>query len=412
LRVALVSPLPPSISGIADYTIDVARSLQDRHRIELFFDQDDVAPSSFPAFPVSELPTRPRDVVIYQMGNGPAHDFMYDWIERVPGIVVLHDLVLHHSFARRFLESVDARAYAADPSDGEKRIRAEAQHDRYEAAVETIYPGHGRRLREAFLNSSGDLLPYAFPLFEPAMKGALAIGAHNAFMVEAIRSACPTLSCVQVAMPVEASSTTPASVAALRSRLGLSPDDPVIGTFGLVTREKRIETVARGVARVAAHHPSLRWLIVGEAADRAWLEATLRKAGVRERTIVAGRLAADEFAAALELSTGVVHLRYPTARETSAALLRALVQGRPTIVSDIANQAEIPEDAVLRVDPADEEGDLARAIDRLLRDPSAAREMGERARAFAAREHSPAKTLETYDRLLNSVDAHYSQAPA
>ena len=56
----------------------------------------------------------------------------------------------------------------------------------------------------------------------------------------------------------------------------------------------------------------------------------------------------------------MVHLRYPTARETSAALLRVLAQGRPVIVSDIANQKEIPDEVVRRVDPVDEEGDLTR----------------------------------------------------
>ena len=62
------------------------------------------------------------------MGNAPAHDFMYGWMERVPGAVVLHDLVLHHSFARRFLESPESQAYAKDPGSHEKRLEAEKAH--------------------------------------------------------------------------------------------------------------------------------------------------------------------------------------------------------------------------------------------------------------------------------------------
>jgi len=104
----------------------------------------------------------------------------------------------------------------------------------------------------------------------------------------------------------------------------------------------------------------------------------------------------------------VVHLRYPTARETSAALLRVMAQGRPVIISAIANQSEIPEGAVRRIDPVDEEGELARSLDALLRNPAAARSMGERARLFVEDAHSGPRTRQTYERLLKSLAPHYS----
>ena len=67
----------------------------------------------------------------------------------------------------------------------------------------------------------------------------------------------------------------------------------------------------------------------------------------------------------IEAADIVVHLRYPTARETSAALLRVLAQGRPAVISDVDNFAEIPDDAVVRADTSDEEGAVTRAILRL-----------------------------------------------
>ena len=65
-----------------------------------------------------------------------------------------------------------------------------------------------------------------------------------------------------------------------------------------------------------------------------------------------------------------VHLRYPTARETSAALLRVLAQGRPTIVSDLEHLSDLPHDAVVRADVADEEGEVTRALLRLAESPA------------------------------------------
>lgn len=115
-----------------------------------------------------------------------------------------------------------------------------------------------------------------------------------------------------------------------------------MGCFGLVTREKRIETVARAVRRISELHPNVRLLLAGQVSDPSWLEALLDRTGMTARTVVAGRLAGDEFAAAMEAADLVIHLRYPTARETSAALLRVMAQGRPVVISDIANQSEIP----------------------------------------------------------------------
>ncbi len=412
MRLAIVSPLPPSPTGIADYTLDVVRSLAKDHAIDLFHDADEVSAAvDAPAFPIRDLPARVAsqayEVVIYQMGNAPAHDFMYEWMKRVPGAVVLHDLVLHHSYARRYLESPDSLAYAADPSSGEKREKAEKQHRSYREAIEAVYPGRGEGLKDAQLNSSGDLLPYAFPLFEPALEGARSAGAHNSFMVEAIRNARPDLPCVELAMPVEPGVVEPARLAALRLRLGFSESDLVVGCFGLVTREKRIETVARAVARIAEIHPGVRLLLAGPVADSDWLASVLDRTSMLARTVVAGRLDRDDFLAAMTLTHAVVHLRYPTARETSAALLRVMAQGRPAVISDIANQSGIPGDAVRRVDLRDEEGGLSRAIDWILRHPEAAQAMGERAARFARTSHAPANTRETYGRLLNSCSPHY-----
>src|SRR5207245_6201985 len=50
----------------------------------------------------------PYDLVVYQLGNAPCHDYMWAYLARYPGLVVLHDARLHHARARHLLE--DGRA--------------------------------------------------------------------------------------------------------------------------------------------------------------------------------------------------------------------------------------------------------------------------------------------------------------
>jgi hypothetical protein len=91
-----------------------------------------------------------------------------------------------------------------------------------------------------------------------------------------------------------------------------------------------------------------------------------------------------------------VNLRHPTAGETSASLLRVLAVGRPAIVSDYAQFAELPDDAVVKVSLLEENGDgevesLAIQLRALLEAPDRLRAMGEAARRRVREEHDPGR---------------------
>ncbi|HZM51538.1 MAG TPA: glycosyltransferase, partial [Vicinamibacteria bacterium] len=235
-----------------------------------------------------------------------------------------------------------------------------------------------------------------YPLFRLPVEASRAVAVHNAFMAEAIASEVPGAEVVRVPMPMQPLPVEAAAVEALRKRYAIAVDDFVVGTFGLVTREKRVDTVARAVARAASLHPGVRLLVMGPVADRGALDARLASLGLASGAIVTGRVPFPELAAHIELADAAAHLRYPTARETSAALLRVLAQGRPTIMGDLEHLADVPPDAVIRADVADEEGETTRAILKLAASPSLRARLGAAARAFVERAHAPALAADAY----------------
>jgi glycosyltransferase involved in cell wall biosynthesis len=216
-------------------------------------------------------------------------------------------------------------------------------------------------------------------------------------MADAIREEVPEVPVECAPMPVSRIAVDARSVSELRARLGFAASDLVVGVFGLLTPEKRPLAVARAVARVASRYPALRLLLVGPVPDAVRLESELERLGVRGRTVLTGRIPLPELAAHMEAADVVAHLRYPTARETSAALLRVLAQGRPTIVSDLEQQADIPAEAVLRVDVAEEEPALAAALVKLAGDATLRRELGHAALAFVGREHAPERVAAAWE---------------
>ena len=420
MRLAFASPLPPAPTGIADYAADVLAALAPDHAIDVFHGPEAVdagrLPVSCAVRAASELVPRhrqrPYDAVVYQMGNGPRHAFLYPLLVKAPGLLVLHDLVLHHSRARMLLDTPAARAYAREPWNAGRRAAAAAALEDYAAEVAHSYPAQAARLVPAHLGTVGDLLPYAYPLFRLPVEASRVVAVHNRFMAEAVTAEVPSAEVVPVAMPVEALPVAPGASAGVRARHGIPDGDFVVGCFGLLTREKQLAVVARAVARAARHLPGLRLLLVGAPADREALDRMLEHTGVRVRTIVAGHVPFAELGAHLAAADLVAHLRYPTARETSAALLRALAQGRPAVISDLENLAEVPEGAVLRADPTDEEGAVLRAILRLAARPDIGAALGARARAFVAAEHSRERCRASYAAALERTAARRDPEPA
>jgi glycosyltransferase involved in cell wall biosynthesis len=400
MRIAFFSPLPPAPTGIADYSIDVLREIAPHHAITVFHDQPSVdrdrLPPSVEARPVTEYGTRAYDLTIYQIGNGAAHQYIYPFLPRSSGLVVLHDLVLHHARAQAFLDSAEARAYAAEPADPARRTAAEARIDEYRRELEYEYPGRGTAIAAAQLGTSGVLLPYAYPFFRLPVETARLVACHNDFMAAAVRTEVPDTEVVRIPMMMVSEKVTPETVRSLRSRLGIADGEFVVGSFGLLTREKRIASVARAVAQAALRQPKLRLLLVGPVADRPAIDRLLDDCGVAGRAIVTDLVPYAELAAHIEAADLVAHLRYPTARETSAALLRVLAQGRPTIASDLEHLADIPDEAIARIPLDGEERALTQAIERLAQDGDERRRLGRQAAAFVADAHSPARCRTGY----------------
>src|SRR6187551_1107589 len=111
-RLAWFSPVPPTKSGIAQYSCELVPRLTDAHEIDLFveaelnpFVSSAARVRVFNAYEfLSRNHKRPYDLIIYQLGNAPCHDYMWAYLVRFPGMVVLHDGQLHHARARMLLQ--------------------------------------------------------------------------------------------------------------------------------------------------------------------------------------------------------------------------------------------------------------------------------------------------------------------
>ncbi len=131
---------------------------------------------------------------------------------------------------------------------------------------------------------------------------------------------------------------------ALRARLGLAPDDIVVGKIARLFKLKGHDDLLAVAPEIVRHNQKIKFLLVGDGAWRERLEAKARDLGVARNFVFAGLVPPSEVAAHVGIMDLVVHL---SLREgLPRALPQALAAGRPVIAYDCDGANEVCRDNV------------------------------------------------------------------
>jgi glycosyltransferase involved in cell wall biosynthesis len=363
VKVAYYSPLPPSRSGIADYSTLLLPALRDR--IDVVVAQEGKhAPSA--------------DVALYHLGNDPdAHGWILDALNKRPGVVVLHEYVLHHLIAGTTIGRRNGRGYLD--------------------AMERELGVAGRLLGLGVLDNLLPLLwetqPERFPLSGVVLDKADGLIVHSDYVAERARAAGYDGPLWRIPHPVwPMSAVVPATDVS---------GDPLIGCFGFLNMNKRIPQLLEAFASYRRTRPGARLLLVGAAGERFDVERRLERLGLTDGVERMDYVAEERMWSLMAACDVLVNLRYPTMGETSGSVIRALALGRPLLVSDVGWFGELPDDAVLKV-PVDDfevatiEGALGLAVEH-------AESLGAAAREYVVRAHALPDVADAYVAALEAA---------
>lgn len=392
MRIAWFSPLPPMKSGIADYSAELLPHLAEHCEIELIVDEgarpDPALAGRFPVHGHKALPgllARGRfDTVVYQLGNNrDYHSAIYRTLLEHPGVLVLHEYVIHHLVRDLTLYAGDAEGYARE--------------------MRYAYGQTGEAMARRCLATGVPLDPWSYPLFERAVDASLGVIVHNQFTRDRVLASRPLTRMAVVPHHLSLGDLPGTSFEEARAAVGIAPGDFAVATFGFLTESKRPGVLLSAFARLRREVPNARLLIVGEVSPHFDFER-LFKPEMREGVTVTGRLDLDRFLLYMQACDVAVNLRHPTAGETSGTVIRLLGMGKPLIVNDTGSFAEIPDDACAKVDLDDTEEDLLLAyLRRLARDEPLRLRMGENARQHMAAHHFLAGSARGYADFLREI---------
>lgn len=396
MRIAWFSPLPPHRSGIAAYSSEILPCLTS-HAIEAFVDDGSGRHRVAEVRPIPGVPVHgahdfvwrharhPYDLVVYQLGNDLCHNYMWPYLVRYAGLVVLHDAQLHQ-----------ARAQALILQHRETDFRAEFAYS---------YPEAQARIADLTVAGLGGTLCYFWPMVRIPVEAARVVAVHNAYLARELAGEFPgrMIRHIHLGVPDSLASTATAA-AEVRRRHGIPDEAVVFGCFGRVTPEKGLTGVLRALAQVGPSVPNVRLLVVGEAPSYFDLMAQARELGIADLVVTTGYVdeaALPEYLAAVDVT---LNLRWPTGRETSAAWMRCLAAGKPTVITDLAHLTDMPsldlrsmtvactdpsatEPVCVHVELIDDINMLRLVLRRLTEDPALRDRLGRAARRYWA-EHA------------------------
>lgn len=383
LRLAIFSPAPPIPSGIAAYLVDLLPLLPQSWHIDVFTDIGviaDVATLSrgreqpVACFPHTQFAAHhsnePYHLIIYQVGNSSERTYMLEYVLRHPGLLVLHDGVLHPSRIDAATAQSDLHPY--------RRLAADCRADIGAAIGHLVAAGLG-----------GPAVYLTFPMCEDLVRASLVTGMHGELSCSWLRSMVPEARTVplvhwrSVDRDVELRDRW-------RCRLG-GDDNVIIGSFGNIGAERRLDRVLRALAAIDGA-TAWRLVVAGRVDPRLELAGLADELGIADRIAWHDALDDAEFVAVMDSVDLAVNLRYPTVRASSGVLHQLLQLGVPVLISDLLHWREYPAAAVARIPPGPDQTEaeaLCAALRRWLVDADARAAAGREAAAWAALHITP-----------------------
>jgi glycosyltransferase involved in cell wall biosynthesis len=313
------------------------------------------------------------DVALYHLGNNSLHRRIYQRALERPGIVVLHDAVLHHFFLGALSEAEYVSEFVCN----------------YGAWSE----GLARDLWQRRATSAGAAEYFRYPMLRRIAESSAAVIVHNPAAARMVREHAPRACVFEIPHLFQApAEPVVAEVERLRQRLGVMPSTILFGVFGHLRESKRLPSVVRAFENV----PQTALLIAGDVVSREYERAiapllgtagVIRVPALPERAWWLHAHAADV----------CINLRNPAAGETSGIAVRMMGIGKPVIVTS----GEEPEAACVSVDSGPAEVEMLAATMAWLagaRDHRAV--IGDAARRHIREQHDPERVAGLYWRVL------------
>jgi glycosyltransferase involved in cell wall biosynthesis len=340
-RIAWLSPFPPQRSGIANYSHWLIKGLKPHLDIDLYY--DNTTPTSeiaaeFDVYPISVFPERRSnyDEVVYHLGNNcEFHKHIYQLAWEFPATIVLHDYYLNGFMHQAFYRQTNGHLYDLALADGGSHPLPKGLHG--------LLPKLGRNIS-------------AIPMSHAVVARSRKVVVHHRW----VKNQFPDMPHIEV-IPLFAriSPPTKEQVDSFKRRFSIKDNEFLITCLGFVNKNKLPALQVQVAKRLLDEGYPVRLLFAGETApDVKHLQSEVESGRNHEYITFAGYLDEADYFSALFASDILINLRNPSMGEASLTLAQGLAAGKPTIISDLNQYKEFPDNVCWKLPHDENEAEL------------------------------------------------------
>lgn len=373
-----VSPLPPAHTDIAHYTARILPELSAVAEVILWTDarEWDLSLERFCTVRHFDPDTvLPRDFTTSRRGSGPEAIFVHignSWIyhaglmrlvQRIPSIVVLHDLAIQELM----IEAVENLEWAAGA---------------YLSGMAKWYGAEGFKVGQACLNrdEKGSAISSRMPGFELALEKARAVLTHTNIACDSVKTKLPHMPCFLLPLPFEVGPPPP---------LKRASEGPLrLLQFGWIGPNRRLEQILEALAKMPRDF-DYRLDVMGEIWNNDLIYAKLAQLGLDERVYLHGFVPEPILEDALRQAHLVLNLRHPSMGEASGSQLRIWNAGAASAVTREGWYAGLPDGVVYSIDLEREREQLHELFLKLAADHRSGQNIAVAGRTYFEAHHSP-----------------------
>jgi glycosyltransferase involved in cell wall biosynthesis len=319
-------------------------------------------------------------VPLYHLGNNRMHTEIYRRALEEPGVIVLHDAVLQHFLLGTLTRDQYIEEFVYNYSEWKRHLAEELWAERASSAVDLRY--------------------FEFPLLRRVVEQSRAVIVHNPGAAAIAQSHGARNLHILPHFFEPVATPDAATTAEFRERLGIPQTATLFGIFGYLRETKRVIASLDAFRRLNLVRPDTALLLAGDPVSpdlTRLLSAEARHPGVSRL----GYLKENDFQIASAAVDCCINLRYPAAGETSGIAVRMMGMGKPVILSDGPQNADIPAAACLRVQPGvAEAAELFNHMVMVCAFPQFSKDLGNEARRHIREHHSLEVAARRYWQIL------------
>lgn len=381
---AMLTPVPPAKSGIADYSAELLPVLAEHYDITVISTWEVPAPMGGSNIPVQNVEwfrahAKSFDRIVYQFGNSDFHAHMFQLLRDFPGVVVLHDFFL--SGVLNWMESTGYTSGAFSNALMRSHGRAGMEFDRKQGRWKTIqtYPCNRFVLERA--------------------KGVIVHSAHSVQLADDNYGKGFARSWRTI--PLLRTVPKPSRRNEARAALGLTPDDLLVCSFGHLAAGKLNDRLLAAWRKSSLSvDPKCRLVFVGQNDPGPYgkaIDLEISKVQAKGgRISITGFTSSDLFETHLAAADIAVQLRGSSRGETSKAVLDCLAHGLPVVLNANGSMAEYPDTAVCKLRDDFGEMELMEALELLKANREERRRLAAAGFRLVTEGHDPKRVAHQY----------------